>query len=393
MDRAMEAWPARVAAAADLPRWGRHLTAEVLLEIGARSWLLSLHEGRIVTVKPGPFVMPRFTLALRIEAEGFARFLAPVAAARLARPAGAAPPGRAAHRGRHHPLLRPPAVVQGRPRPARRAPRARGRPRRPLRRGQRRAHHRPLPADGHRGPPAPRLCRGSRRRHAAAAAPHRRQRRTAMAGPAERPRRHPPLPLHRLRHAAPRQVQPAAGLGKRGLPPDHRRLYRPRHAHDRGAAARPAHRHGLLHRRPHRAGPGGGACGGAARRHRPAGQRLHRQLLRPLGAAPPAYPWRRGLRRPGLRPGRPRRAGGGEVGDPLALHAGRPRHLPRRPAFLRRGRRPPPQAGEDRHGAMPRRPADRRVRLFLPARRTRAPPPPPSPARPRSSCPASAISR
>ncbi|MFC7690861.1 alpha/beta fold hydrolase [Paeniroseomonas aquatica] len=78
MDRALEAWPARVAAAADLPRWGRHLTAEVLLEIGPRSWLLSLHEGRIATVKPGPFVMPRFTLALRIEAEGFARFLAPV---------------------------------------------------------------------------------------------------------------------------------------------------------------------------------------------------------------------------------------------------------------------------------------------------------------------------
>lgn len=78
MDRAMEAWPARIAAAADLPRWGRHLTAEVLLEIGAQAWLLSLHEGQVVTLKRGPFVMPRFHVALRIEAEGFARFLAPV---------------------------------------------------------------------------------------------------------------------------------------------------------------------------------------------------------------------------------------------------------------------------------------------------------------------------
>lgn len=77
MEYAMEALPGRVAAATELARWGRHLDAEVLLEIGDRAWLLSLHDGRIAGLRPGPFVMPRFTLALRIEAAAFARFLAP----------------------------------------------------------------------------------------------------------------------------------------------------------------------------------------------------------------------------------------------------------------------------------------------------------------------------
>ncbi|MDB5373683.1 MAG: alpha/beta fold family hydrolase [Belnapia sp.] len=77
MDHAMEALPGRVAAATELVRWGRHLDAELLLEIGDRSWLLSLHDGRILALRPGPFVMPRFTLALRIDAAAFDRFLAP----------------------------------------------------------------------------------------------------------------------------------------------------------------------------------------------------------------------------------------------------------------------------------------------------------------------------
>ncbi|MBL6457575.1 alpha/beta hydrolase [Belnapia sp. T6] len=76
MDQAMQALPARVAAS-DLARWGRQLEAELLLEIGDRAWLLSIHDGQILAVRPGPFPMPRFTLALRIGAEGFERFLSP----------------------------------------------------------------------------------------------------------------------------------------------------------------------------------------------------------------------------------------------------------------------------------------------------------------------------
>ncbi|WP_201445396.1 alpha/beta fold hydrolase [Belnapia sp. F-4-1] len=60
-----------------LARHGRHLTADLLLAIGESAWLLSLHDGRLAALKAGPFLMPRSTLALRITAEGFARFAAP----------------------------------------------------------------------------------------------------------------------------------------------------------------------------------------------------------------------------------------------------------------------------------------------------------------------------
>lgn len=77
MDLAVEGLPARVAAAPTLARWGRHLDAEVLLEVGERAWLLTLRDGQVARVQAGPFVMPRWTLALRIEPEGLTRFLAP----------------------------------------------------------------------------------------------------------------------------------------------------------------------------------------------------------------------------------------------------------------------------------------------------------------------------
>ncbi|MBR0681252.1 hypothetical protein GXW74_12220 [Roseomonas eburnea] len=67
--------PARVAAAPGLARWGRHLTAEVLLEAGDRRWILSIRDGALRSAEPAPAIMPRYDLALRFDAEGFARFL------------------------------------------------------------------------------------------------------------------------------------------------------------------------------------------------------------------------------------------------------------------------------------------------------------------------------
>ncbi|MBY0333647.1 MAG: alpha/beta hydrolase [Acetobacteraceae bacterium] len=78
MTIAVESLPARVAAAPALARWGRDLHAEVLLAVGDREWLLSLRDGQVARVQPGPFVMPRCTFALRLDPEGFARFLAPL---------------------------------------------------------------------------------------------------------------------------------------------------------------------------------------------------------------------------------------------------------------------------------------------------------------------------
>ena len=77
MHIAVEDLPGRIAASPALARWGRDLDAEVLLTVGEREWLLSLRDGQVARVQPGPFVMPRFTLAIRLDPAGFARFLAP----------------------------------------------------------------------------------------------------------------------------------------------------------------------------------------------------------------------------------------------------------------------------------------------------------------------------
>ena len=77
MDQAMAAWPARVAAEAALERRGRTLDADVLIEVGEAAWLAAIRRGQVVELRQGPFVLPSFTLALRITAEGMARFLAP----------------------------------------------------------------------------------------------------------------------------------------------------------------------------------------------------------------------------------------------------------------------------------------------------------------------------
>ena len=73
----MEELPARIAATPALRRWGRCLDADVLLEVGAESWLLMVRDGQVLGLRPGPFVLPSFTLALRLDPAGFARFLAP----------------------------------------------------------------------------------------------------------------------------------------------------------------------------------------------------------------------------------------------------------------------------------------------------------------------------
>ena len=70
------ALPARAAAAPGLARWGRHLTANVLVEAGDAR----LDPGRsatasLVSADPAAGLMPRFDLALRFDPDGLARFL------------------------------------------------------------------------------------------------------------------------------------------------------------------------------------------------------------------------------------------------------------------------------------------------------------------------------
>ncbi|MCP1851179.1 hypothetical protein QA635_18080 [Bradyrhizobium brasilense] len=64
----------RVNGDAGLVRRGRYLTTTFLLEIGAAAWLIAIHEGRIVAVTKGPFVMPSSSFALRTSQAEWDRF-------------------------------------------------------------------------------------------------------------------------------------------------------------------------------------------------------------------------------------------------------------------------------------------------------------------------------
>ena len=53
-----------------LVRRGRYLTTTFLLEVGESAWLISIFEGKVMSVLSGPFVMPSSSFALRApEAE------------------------------------------------------------------------------------------------------------------------------------------------------------------------------------------------------------------------------------------------------------------------------------------------------------------------------------
>ena len=73
----LEALKERVNGDVGLVRRGRLLTTTFLLQSGDTSWLISIFEGRIVSVTRGPFVMPSSSFALRAsEAEWEKFFLA-----------------------------------------------------------------------------------------------------------------------------------------------------------------------------------------------------------------------------------------------------------------------------------------------------------------------------
>jgi hypothetical protein len=64
----------RVNANAALVRKGRFVNTTFLLEVGDQAWLVTIAGGQVVEVAKGPFVMPRWTFALRAPAEAWDRF-------------------------------------------------------------------------------------------------------------------------------------------------------------------------------------------------------------------------------------------------------------------------------------------------------------------------------
>ena len=70
----IETLKARVNGDEGLVRRGRFLTTTFLLEVGESTWLVSIFEGRIVSVTSGPFVMPSSSFALRASEQEWQKF-------------------------------------------------------------------------------------------------------------------------------------------------------------------------------------------------------------------------------------------------------------------------------------------------------------------------------
>jgi hypothetical protein len=70
----IEALKQRVNDDAGLVRRGRFLTTTFLLEVGPTAWLISIFEGKIVSVTKGPFVMPSSSFALRASEQEWQKF-------------------------------------------------------------------------------------------------------------------------------------------------------------------------------------------------------------------------------------------------------------------------------------------------------------------------------
>ena len=70
----IEALKERVNADEALVRRGRYLTTTFLLEAGDTAWLISILEGRIVSVTRGPLLMPSWSFALRASAAEWEKF-------------------------------------------------------------------------------------------------------------------------------------------------------------------------------------------------------------------------------------------------------------------------------------------------------------------------------
>jgi hypothetical protein len=60
---------------------GRYLDVTFLVEVGAQPYLVQIHRGRVEAVERGPFVLPRWTFALKATREAWEAFWAPIPAA------------------------------------------------------------------------------------------------------------------------------------------------------------------------------------------------------------------------------------------------------------------------------------------------------------------------
>jgi hypothetical protein len=73
-DRLLASLPERVNGNDMLVWRGRHFSAGVLLQVGSTDFLLSFHQGKLLSVKRGPLVMPSWKFALRADEPSWQQF-------------------------------------------------------------------------------------------------------------------------------------------------------------------------------------------------------------------------------------------------------------------------------------------------------------------------------
>jgi len=67
----------RVNADANLVRRGRHVTTTFLIQIDNADHLVSIAEGRITGIRPGPFITPNYSFALRAARDSWDKLWSP----------------------------------------------------------------------------------------------------------------------------------------------------------------------------------------------------------------------------------------------------------------------------------------------------------------------------
>lgn len=78
--QAFERLPELAAADTDLARRGRFLTCDLEIGVGPVPLSVSIDQGRIASVKRGPFLLKPHTFSIAAEPEAWVRFLQPIPA-------------------------------------------------------------------------------------------------------------------------------------------------------------------------------------------------------------------------------------------------------------------------------------------------------------------------
>src|ERR1043166_8910255 len=68
---------ARVNGDANLVRRGKHVTTTFLIAIDNTDHLVSVAEGKIIGIKPGPFITPNYSFALRASRDSWDKLWSP----------------------------------------------------------------------------------------------------------------------------------------------------------------------------------------------------------------------------------------------------------------------------------------------------------------------------